>query len=140
MEEYMNNDTIIKNDVYKAFPEELIICQICRSLMIEPVMCLNCLNYYCKKCIDSSQKKSGTCPNKCENPIFNNVIEKNRLITKLKFKCKKGCGAILSFDKIEKHYNSNCLAQKPKIKILSEYQITEYKKQNQIIEYVTSKY
>ena len=71
---------------------------------------------------------------------FNNVIEKNRVITKLKFKCKKGCGAILSFDEIKEHYNSNCLAQKSKIKILSINQMTEFRKKNKKIEYVTSKY
>ena len=85
-------------------------------------------------------KRSGTCPNGCENPIFKNVIEKNRLITKLKFKCKKGCGAILSFDEIKEHYNSNCLAQKSKMKILSKDQITKYKKQKQKIEHATSKH
>ncbi len=139
MEEYINNDTVIKNDVYKAFPEDFIICKICKCLMIEPVMCLNCQNNYCKKCIYSSQKKSGTCPNGCENPIFKNVIQKNRLITKLKFKCKKGCRAILSFDEIKEHYNSNCLAQKSKIKILSKDKIKELRKKNKKIEYVTSK-
>ena len=139
MEEYINNDSVIKNDVYKAFPEELIICQICKCLMIEPVMCLKCQNHYCKKCFDSWHEKSGTCPNKCENPVFNSVIEKNRLITKLTFKCKKGCGAILSYDEIKEHYNSNCLAQKSKIKILSKDKIKELRKKNKKIEYVTSK-
>ncbi len=139
MEEYINNDTVIRDEVYKAFPDQ-IICQICKCLMIESVICLKCQNHYCKKCIDSRNEKSGTCPNGCENPTFNNVIEKNRVITKLKFKCKKGCGAILSFDEIKKHYNSNCLAQKSKIKILSINQMTEFKKKNKKIEYVSSKY
>jgi len=76
----------IKNETFNSFPE-LIICQICQCIMLEPVMCLNCQNYYCKKCIEDWKKKSPTCPNKCEEPIFKNVIEKNRLITKMKFKC-----------------------------------------------------
>ena len=136
MEEYINNDTVIKNEIYKAFTDQ-IKCQICQCLMIEPVLCSKCQNHYCKKCI---LKKSGTCPNKCENPIFNDVIEKNRVIKKLKFKCKKGCGAILSFDEIKGHYNSNCLEQISKIKIIDESQIKEFRKRNKKIEYVTSKY
>jgi hypothetical protein len=139
MEEYINDDTVIKNEVYQAFPEELIICQICQCLMIEPVMCLKCQNYYCKKCIDAWNKKSGTCPNKCDAPIFNNVIEKNRLITKLKYRCKKGCGAILSYDEIKEHYSSNCLDKKSNISVISPDQVSELRKQNKNIEYVSSK-
>ena len=139
MEEYINDDTVIKNEIYELFTDQ-IICQICQCIMIEPVSCSKCQNYYCKKCIDSWLKKSGNCPNRCENATFNNVIEKNRVITKLKFKCKKGCGAILSFDEIKEHYNSNCLEQKSKIKIIDKDKIMEFRKRNKNIEYVTSKY
>ena len=56
MEKYINEDTIIKNETYNSFPE-LIICQICQCIMLEPVMCVGCQNYYCKKCIDDWKKK-----------------------------------------------------------------------------------
>ena len=108
MEQYINEDTIIKNDKYESF-KEYIICPICKCLMIEPVICLSCQNNYCKNCIESWKKKGGSCPNKCENPIFKNVIGKNRLISKFNFKCIKGCGAEIPFDDINTHYNSNCL-------------------------------
>ena len=140
MEEYINDDTVIKNEVYQAFPEELIICQICKHLMIEPVICLKCQHCYCKKCFDECNKKNETCPNKCNAPIFNNVIEKNRLITKLKYRCKKGCGVILSYDEIKEHYSSNCLDKKSKISVMSAKQVAELKKQNKNIEYVSSKH
>ena len=161
MEKYINEETIIKNETYNSFPE-LIICQICQCIMLEPVMCVSCQNYYCKKCIDSWKKKSGVCPNRCENPTFKSVIEKNRLITKMKFKCIKGCGVEISFDDIKNHYNSNCLENiiqinnqeninidnedekednyKSKIKILSIDEVTRLRNQNKDFEYVTSKY
>ena len=148
MEKYINEDTIIKNETFNSFPE-LIICQICQCIMLEPVMCLNCQNYYCKKCIEDWKKKSQTCPNKCEEPIFKNVIEKNRLITKMKFKCIKGCGAEILFDDIKKHYSSNCLInkdnndkeeKKSNIKILSKAQVKELKNKNENAKYFTSNY
>ena len=114
MEKYINEDTIIKNDTYNSYTE-LIICQICQCIMIEPVMCVDCQNYYCKKCIDDWKKKSEFCPNRCKGPIYKNVIEKNRLITKMKFKCIKGCGAEILFDDIKKHYSTNCLENKKEI-------------------------
>ena len=148
MEKYINEDTIIKNETFNSFPE-LIICQICQCIMLEPVMCLKCQNYYCKKCIEDWKKKSPTCPNKCEEPIFKNVIEKNRLITKMKFKCIKGCGAEILFDDIKKHYSSNCLInkdnddkeeKKSNIKILSKAQVKELKNKNENAKYFTSNY
>ena len=148
MEKYINEDTIIKNETFNSFPE-LIICQICQCIMLEPVMCLNCQNYYCKKCIEDWKKKSPTCPNKCEEPIFKNVIEKNRLIIKMKFKCIKGCGAEILFDDIKKHYSSNCLInkdnndkeeKKSNIKILSKAQVKELKNKNENAKYFTSKH
>lgn len=141
MEKYINEETIIKNDNYDSF-QDFIICQICQCIMIEPVMCLGCQNYYCKNCIENWKKKSETCPNRCENPIYKNIIEKNRLITKFKFKCIKGCGAEIPFDDIKSHYDSNCLENKKeklsKIKILSMNEASMLKDEE--IEYFTSKY
>ena len=108
MEQYVNEETIIKNEKYESF-KELIYCPICECLMIEPVMCLDCQNNYCKNCIEKWKAKEGSCPNRCGNPIFKNVIGKNRLISKFNFKCIKGCGAEIPFNDITAHYNSNCL-------------------------------
>ena len=116
MEQYVNEETIIKNDKYESF-KELIFCPICESLMIEPVMCLGCQNNYCKNCIEKWKEKDKSCPNRCEDPIFKNVIGKNRLISKFNFKCIKGCGAEIPFNDITAHYNYNCLKNKKSSKI-----------------------
>ena len=108
MEQYVNENTIIKNNTYELF-QELIFCPICERLMIEPVICLGCQNNYCKNCIENWKKKDGSCPNKCKDPIFKDVIGRNRLISRFSFKCIKGCGAEIPFDDINTHYNSNCL-------------------------------
>ena len=151
MEQYVNEETIIKNDKYESF-KELIFCPICECLMIEPVMCLECQNNFCKNCIESWKKKNGNCPNRCENPIFKNVIGKNCLISKFNFKCIKGCGAEIPFNDITTHYNSDCLnnnsinkkTDKPKNKksskmtMLTKEQTAKLKKNNQL-EHMSSK-
>ena len=149
MEKYVNEQTLIKDNAFKSLPEDLIICPICTLLMIEPVICVNCLNNFCKKCTDKWKKKNNTCPNGCKDAILKTQIEKNRLITKLKFKCIKGCGAEILFTDIKNHYNSNCLEKKEKekeknksgskLRILKKEEVAKLKK-NKKIEYFTSKY
>ena len=107
MEKYVNDETIIKDDKFEVF-KEYVVCPICDCLMIEPVMCFSCQNNYCKKCIEKWKERGGECPNKCSNPIFKDVIGRNRLISKFKFKCINGCGAEILFDDIKKHYDSDC--------------------------------
>ena len=122
MEKYVNDETIIKDDKFEVF-KEYIVCPICACLMIEPVMCFSCQNNYCKKCIEKWKERGGECPNKCSNPIFKDVIGRNRLISKFKFKCINGCGAEILFDDIKKHYDSDCPKKevKPKKRPASQY-------------------
>ena len=127
MEQYINEDTIIKNEIYELFKEN-IICPICKGLIIEPVICLNCQNIFCKKCIEVLQKKGSSCPNKCQNSTIRDVIGKNNFITKFKFRCIKGCGAEIMFDDIKNHYNTNCLSEKKKIVPLSKKEAGAYRK------------
>ena len=143
MEKYINEKTIVKNETYDLFHDN-IVCHICECLMIEPVMCLGCTNKFCKKCIESWKKKSQTCPNRCENTQFKDVIEKNNLITKFKFKCIKGCGEEIPFNDIKNHYNSDCLQKKKgkdskTLKILTIDEVSKLKL-NKEIEYIESKY
>ena len=147
MEKYVNEETLIKDDIFKSLPEDLIICPICTLLMIEPVMCVNCMNHFCKKCTEDWNKKNNTCPNGCQNAILKTQIEKNRLITRLKFKCIKGCGAEIFFSDITNHYNSNCLEKKENEKNKSESKIRFLKKKEVAklknrakLDYFTSKY
>ena len=65
-------------------------------------MCMNCLNVYCKKCIDDWSKKNNKCPNRCENPNYRKSIEKCNTLSKLKFKCEK-CGKEIKYDDVKKH-------------------------------------
>ena len=125
MEDYINEKTIIKNDIYKSLKDN-IYCPSCKKIMIEPVMCLGCQNTFCKNCLNKLNKKGKKCPNGCANPTITDVILKNNFITKLKFKCIKDCGKELSFDELINHYNSTC--KKRKIKILDKKKVPFFKK------------
>jgi hypothetical protein len=133
MEKYANKNTIVKNQVYELFKDS-IICPICDEVMIEPVICLNCQNSYCKTCIEKNKEKGELCFNKCENPIIKDIIDKNNYISKFKFKCIKGCGEEISFNDIEKHYSIECLSKenknnnKNKLKIIDAKEAANYKK------------
>ena len=90
------------------------------------------------------KKKSNICPNRCENTIYKDEIEKNNLITKFKFKCINGCGAEIPFNDIKNHYNSNCLKNKKNkasksLKILTKDEVSKLKN-NKELEYLESKY
>ena len=123
VEKYVNEDTIVKNEIYEIFKDS-ITCPICKNLMIEQVMCLNCQNIYCKKCIEDLKTKGEGCPNHCDNSEFKDVIEKKNNITKFKFKCIKDCGEEIPFKDIERHYSTIC--QKKKIKAIDSKKAAEY--------------
>ena len=146
MEEYVNEDSVIKNSQYEAF-KEYIYCQKCECLMIEPVLCLNCQNKFCKKCAEECENKNGKCPLNCEKTSLRKVIGKNNMISKIKFKCIKGCGAEIPFDDINNHYNSNCIEnkkneekiEKGNITILTKKETEEKTKEGQKLDRMASK-
>ena len=106
MEELINDNTIIKNDLYNMFKSS-IECSLCLNILINPVMCLNCQNAFCKKCIDNWSKNSEKCPNRCDNPNYQKCIGKNDILSKLLFKCK-GCDNPIEYDNVRKHYSTCC--------------------------------
>ena len=139
MEKYINEKTIIKNNIYDLFNES-IKCQSCKCIMIEPVICLICQNTFCKKCEQKLKENGENCPGKCNIPKITEVNPKNNLITKFKFKCIKGCGKEILFNEIKDHYNTNCLIKKIKIKTLTPQQAAEFKvKSGEEIPHITSK-
>ena len=104
MEEYINDDTVVQDDFFNAFKDS-ITCPLCLCILIEPVMCMKCQNVYCKKCVDDWAKKDNKCPNRCENPNYKPSLEKNNILSKLKFKCQK-CGEEILYDNVKSHIES----------------------------------
>ena len=129
MEKYANEKNIVKNEVYELF-KDTIICPVCNSLMIEPVICLSCQSNFCKKCSQKLKDKGDNCPKKCLVPNIKDVIGRNNLITKFTFKCINGCGEEILFDNIKNHYKDCNPNNIKKIKALSKKQVEEYRKNN----------
>ena len=147
MEKLINEETVVKSEIYLAFKEE-VSCTICSKIIINPVMCMNCQNVYCKKCIDEWSKKDNKCPNRCENPNYKKSIEKSNTLSKLKFKCEK-CGEEILYDNAIKHvdnceYNIINKANKTinhgvkRVKKLNKKEVEKAKKKEKLV-YITCK-
>ena len=104
MDDSISEDTVVEDAIYLGFKDS-VICTICSNILINPVMCMNCQNVYCQKCIDGWSKKDNKCPNRCENPNYKKSIEKNNILSKLKFKCQK-CGEEIFYDNVKSHKDS----------------------------------
>ena len=107
MHDYINGNSIVKDEIYKNF-ESSITCIICLDIIIEPTMCMKCKNVYCKQCIKDWSKHNTKCPNRCENPEYQNCKDLSQLLSKLNFNCKK-CNNIINYNEMEKHYLSKCI-------------------------------
>ena len=101
MESYINEETIIQNEIYNAFKDD-IICPICRNILIKPQMCNNCQNVYCRKCIEEWSKRNNKCPNRCDNSNYTRSLGNEKILSILKFQCQK-CERQFLYDEIKKH-------------------------------------
>lgn len=112
MHDYINENNIVKDEIYKNF-ESSLICIICLDIIIEPIMCIKCQHVYCKQCIKKWSKINSKCPNRCENPEYQICLDISQLLSKLNFNCKK-CKNIINYDEMEKHFLTKCLLGKIK--------------------------
>jgi hypothetical protein len=106
MQGYVNKKTLVENEISKMFSSSTL-CPLCESILIKPVMCMNCQNNYCKDCIEKWKEKNNKCPKGCESPNYQKSIGKNDILSKLKFRCV-GCGNEIPYDEAEKHHGSCC--------------------------------
>ena len=104
--DFINDKNVVKDEIYLAF-ENSVLCPICTDVLIEPTMCMNCQNVYCKKCINDWIKKSNKCPNRCENSNYQKSLAITELLSKLKFKCIY-CGNSIDYNNIKNHNLLNC--------------------------------
>ena len=151
MEEFINNDTIVKDDVYKVFKES-VSCPLCFNILINPIMCSKCQIVFCKSCISKLDNKGEKCPNNCTDPNYQNSIGKNEILSKLKFNCKK-CSSIIPYDNVKNHQktcnqnqnianvNVNKVEEKKerKIKKITLEEVDKYKREGNSVTLITGK-
>ena len=145
MEDYVNNDTLVEDDITKLF-KDTITCPLCKSIFVNPFLCLKCQKVFCKKCIDKWSEKNECCPEKCENPEYQKCIGKNDILSKLKFICV-GCEGEIGYDDAESHHNTCCpgktsagfVKTQAKIQRLNSEEVNILKQQGNEITYITGK-
>ena len=120
--DYINDETVIKDEIYKQF-ELSIACCICNEILIEPMMFMNCQVLCCKKCEEKWSQKKNTCPQNCPNAQYIESSNSQKLLSKLKFVCKN-CEEVFNYDEMQKHSTTNC-ENKSQMKILREYSMKE---------------
>ena len=111
IQEYINEETVINDDIYKAFNDS-VICQICKNIIIEPMMCMHCQNVYCRQCINKWRIINAKCPLRCINPNYQISHDIAKILSNLKFKCKN-CNNIFNYNDMKNHL-TGC-------KILTDY-------------------
>ena len=117
MEEYINDDTVIEDEVYNEF-KDFVTCSLCLCILKDPVMCMKCQNVFCRSCANDWAKKDDKCPNRCPNPNYQKCRAKNEILSKFKFKCPS-CGLILKYNDTKEH-KSKCCAE-----LLQQYEIID---------------
>ena len=103
MDGYFSEDCLVKNDLYNTV-KDLIICQKCNKIYKNPLMCSNCEETFCQKCINN-KSKCGKCSQ--ENIIYKENIEKKQILSNLKYKCKN-CLEEINQKDINSHLKLNC--------------------------------
>ena len=148
METYINNETLVEDDIYKLFKAS-VECPLCKNIYIKPMMCFKCQKVYCKRCIDKLDEHEKKCPNNCELPEFKISLDKNEILSKLKFICL-GCEIEIPYNEAEMHHNSCCPNQTShgkiskkksimKMKRLRPTEVEQLRKQGKDIVYISGK-
>ena len=127
---YIEPNNIINKEQYETI-KQFSICGICKGILYEPYQCQQCENGFCKKCLDTWEKESKTCPYKCEWPSFKESRLLRNMLSVLKFKCDNGCDAAIPYEELFHHYDYSCSKinyeekVQPLIKKLNELEMIE---------------
>lgn len=127
---YIEANNIINQEQYNTI-KQFSICGICKGILYEPYQCQKCENGFCKKCLETWEKESKTCPYKCQNPSFKESRLLRNMLSVLKFKCDNGCDVAIPYEELFHHYDYSCTKIKyeqkvpPLIKKLNDLEIVE---------------
>ena len=117
-----NRHIEIKNIEYFNSVERFLKCYLCNDYFDEPKHCNICHNIYCKKCLDSWNKKNkeNKCPNDCKNPTYSDDEIAIQLLNAIELTCLD-CGENMGYIDInneKKHQNKKCINEIYRIKCI----------------------
>ena len=143
---FIDDDCIIKDEVFQGI-QNLVICDICKKILKNPMMCNNCQKAFCKECID----KKGKCTTaSCKVSEF--VKNKNALpvLKMVKYKCSN-CKEEVKYEDVEKHLEDGCMHRENEIRLadtiyekrtlkkLTPDEVGKAKSKNKVIYHLSSK-
>ena len=114
--DYITDECIIEDDIYAGI-KDLIKCPLCSKIYKEPMRCKECQNNYCKNCIENWLKKENIAPCNCINPVYVQNIDKNGVLSLIKFRCKH-CKEEIKYNDVESHLNSGCITSRTESKLI----------------------
>ena len=86
---------------------KLLLCSLCKNVLMDPRVCSSCGTACCKECVDDWETKDCKCPGGCQDFKFNKASKFLRnWLEKLKMKCKfqlQGCEETLKYQEVEEH-------------------------------------
>ena len=91
IKDYLDPDSVTNLAFYDSI-REIVVCNICTGILINPRECSLCQNSFCKKCLDEWTCINSSCPYKCEKSEFRESSRTlKNLLEKLLFKCLFCC-------------------------------------------------
>lgn len=87
IKDFIDPDFITNPSFFESI-SEIVICSICKGVLINPCECSVCQNSFCRKCLDEWTCINSSCPFKCEKSEFRDSSRTlKNLLDKLLFKC-----------------------------------------------------
>ena len=87
IKDYLDPDSVLNISFFESI-KEIIICNICSGILINPRECSSCQNSFCKICLDEWTSLNNICPYKCEKTEFKDGSRTlKNLLEKLQLKC-----------------------------------------------------
>ena len=148
-ETYITDDDVIEDESYSRI-KDLIKCKLCNKILKKPMICKNCQSYFCKVCLDKWRKNEEDCPNDCINPSYSLSMDKEALLSMLKFLCQN-CKQEIRYSDVESHLKAGCeknlnqcklfdaIYKKKKLKKLRQDEISKITRENKKVNHLSSK-
>lgn len=110
----INSNEVINKDYLSQIADN-IICPICKKIVFHPYSCVGCSKTYCFNCLRQKQLLNClSCKQSFNLTSYEKLcrLERNetiqKIISKLRFKCRNGCEMEIGYYDLEKHYVSMC--------------------------------
>ena len=103
---FITDDCIIEDETYLKV-KDLIKCVLCNKILKDPMKCNKCEKVFCKSCIENFPKKEKKCPKQCKKPKYIECIDKNAILSLLKFRCLN-CKEEIKYDDVQTHLSLGC--------------------------------